>query len=577
MVNQALIDVVKNQLAGGISEQEVREFLRRRGTGEAEIGEIFEILSAEITPLADIPVAEPAVVASPEPLSAPVAEPMTTVAHGIEREVPPLQPSAPFAPVSADLQPSLAAQPISGGIVLPPASNRKKMVLVIGTIVGILALLIGGGAYLYSAYFVSPDKVMDRMIFNLRDVRSAAFSLEVRMTTSEVASLVSSTSTAPNPFLSMFAAQQGPVSSTLTASGAFDLLEEANPKVSVAFGATMDKWPLGDFALGAEYRNLDRKNYIKVNDVPDLGFFSLAFLKNKWFMIDDKDAKSQLGSSQGSSDTIIPAVTQDQRDRLADAWQDNRFLIVDKKLATQEIDGVATHHYGLIFDKEAYRAWLIATDGILQQDPVDQAELDATLDALTVSGIEIWIGKRDGLPHKFTIQASMRGDGASKGDVTISVTGTGKGFGEPQSIVAPEGVQSFEAVLQGIFGQMLGEGAPKADVPVTPQARNEQRRKDIAVIADAIRQNMRDNGGTFTCSAGAFPQKATFLGAAGFGMTGYAIESCLVPKYLSEMPKDPTQGGLGMTGYSAYYDPKTKKITVRAPYAEAGAKITITK
>lgn len=118
MIQQALIEVVKNQLNAGVSEAEVREFLRRRGTDEAEIREIFDTVALAMPdPNRVMPVEIPAPVAVPEPIPAPSAPapeeapvisvkepvapdepaPTKTEAHGVVREVPPLQPTVPFA------------------------------------------------------------------------------------------------------------------------------------------------------------------------------------------------------------------------------------------------------------------------------------------------------------------------------------------------------------------------------------------------------------------------------------------------------------------------------------------------
>ncbi|AKM78251.1 MAG: hypothetical protein UY31_C0012G0004 [Candidatus Wolfebacteria bacterium GW2011_GWE1_48_7] len=572
MVNQALIDVVKNQLAGGIGEQEIREFLRRRGTSDDEVQEIFKALSVRVPTLSEIPVTE-SVPALPEQSLPVPAAPEISVAHGIEREIPPLQPSAPFEPLS--LEPAPVREDTSSGIVLPPVLSRGKRIIRIGSIIASVVLVLVGGAYAYTVYFASPEQILDRMILQVRDVRAMAFATEINVTASG-GSLFATAASSTNPFAGMLMGQEQPTKLTVTSSGAFDFRDEVSPKVSILFEADTDKWPLGDFALGAEYRNLDRKNYVKVNNIPDLGFFSLSFLKNKWFVIEDKEAKTQLGASTGSSETVIPDITQEQRNQLADAWGDHRFLTVNKRLSPEEIDGVAMHHFSLAFDKEKFKEWIIVTDAIMQNEPTDVSEMDETLSFLNVDAMETWIGKRDSLPYKYTAQISLRDKVDASRMTTMNIVLTGKNFGKNQEIIAPDGAQSFEEVLQGIFGQMLGAGAPTS-VPATPQARNDQRRKDVTLIADAIKKNVSDNGGTFMCATGPLPQKATFLGAAGFGMSGYAIESCLVPKYLPAMPKDPTKGGLGMSGYSAYYDSVTKRITVRAPYAEEGSKITITK
>lgn len=581
MVNQSLIDVVKNQLAGGIGEQEIREFLRRRGTTEDEVREIFEILSPDAPALREIPIVESSAVPVDQPIEKRVTPsvPEVSVAHGVVREVPPLSPSVPFAATVADqsIPAEVKTVPIntSSGIVLPPIPNRRRQIA-IGIFIAAGALLIGGGIYVYSTYFASPDKVMDAMISNVRDVRSFAFSGELAITTNEAASLTSAISSAENPFTGILASVQGPVTFTLKASGVFDALDERRPKISAIFDATIDKWALGDFAFDIEYRNLDRNNYIKINALPDAGFLSLSFLKNTWFMIQDKEAKEQLGAPIDSSDIIVPTATQEQRDQLRDAWQSHRFLTVVETFPSEDIDGVSTHHYALAFDKEAFKAWITTTDAIMQQEPTDQRELEESLSAMTIRTMEVWIGKRDRLPHKVLLQASIQDVADSSKVFDLTFTAYGKDFNTPMDVVAPEGAKSFEEVLRGVFAQMLGSGSSTTTL-ATPQARNDQRKKDISILADAIKKNMADNGDVFSCAAGPFPRKATFLGSPGFGSTGYAIEFCLVPKYLDRLPKDPTKGVLGMTGYSAYYDPKTKKVTVRAPYAEGGVKISITK
>jgi hypothetical protein len=616
MINQALFDVVKNQLASGVSEQAVKEFLRRRGTSEVEIQELFEAIASRSVTIRDIPVSspspeqaplaplqtqdEPISLVSPEQIAQPapmpqavptepvaVDMPVQSEAHGIVRDIPPLQPSAPFTPFSQEQL--IAAQPSmpignsiapsvvfeSEGPTITP-TRRKTVVLVSAGIIGLIVLAFGG-FFVYSSYFASPEKILDTMVSRLRDVRSGEFSLDVTVVTNSMNELAS-TSTQANPFLKAFAIQ-GPVTFTSHASGTVNVLDEQKPKFALTFTSTMDKWPMGDFVLGVEYRNIDRVNYVRLNSVPDLGFLSLSFLKNKWFKAGDSEAKAQLGaSSSNGSSSVIPTVSQEQRDRLVAAWQAHRFLAVAEVLDSEDIDGASMHHYRLAFDKEALKQLNAETNQILNRSvtAVETAKVDENLDLTTINNLEIWIGKRDGLPHRFILNASLqdKGDQSKKSEVTITMGG-GK-FNTALDVAVPEGVQSVEEAIKGVFGQMLG-GDKQKPAPVTLKDRNNRRKSDVIVIADAIKKNMMANNGTFVCSTGPLPVTATFMGAAGFGMSGYAIESCLVPVYLQEMPRDPSKGTTATTGYSVLYNLKTKKVTVRAPYTEGGSMISITK
>jgi len=111
------------------------------------------------------------------------------------------------------------------------------------------------------------------------------------------------------------------------------------------------------------------------------------------------------------------------------------------------------------------------------------------------------------------------------------------------------------------------------------QARNTQRWAHINSILSVVYQNMVDNGGNFTCVAGALPASATNMAVAS---GNYNICSCLVPTYVAAMPFDPTTGSYtSCTTYDSKYtvmqDATTKRITVAAPDAELSATISMTR
>ena len=108
------------------------------------------------------------------------------------------------------------------------------------------------------------------------------------------------------------------------------------------------------------------------------------------------------------------------------------------------------------------------------------------------------------------------------------------------------------------------------------QARNSQRISNVNAIINAIGQNIADNNGLFTCSAGAIPSAETEMKSS----DGYNIRPCLVPNYLPEIPTDPEDGNFVdtehyNTGYKVSQNETTKRITVSAPSAELSQTILI--
>lgn len=102
------------------------------------------------------------------------------------------------------------------------------------------------------------------------------------------------------------------------------------------------------------------------------------------------------------------------------------------------------------------------------------------------------------------------------------------------------------------------------------QARNSQRTSNVFAILNAISQNMADNQGVFTCSAGALPTSVTVMKSSG----GYDIAPCLVHTYLPTMVFDPSATGaryVSNTDYNSSYtviqDTVTGRITISAPEA----------
>lgn len=92
------------------------------------------------------------------------------------------------------------------------------------------------------------------------------------------------------------------------------------------------------------------------------------------------------------------------------------------------------------------------------------------------------------------------------------------------------------------------------------QANDTTRTSDVSAILNAIGQNIADNKGTFTCGTVTLPSTATDIGTA----AGKIDLTCLVPNYISAVPKDPVGGADTDTKYQVMQDATTKRVTVSA-------------
>jgi prepilin-type N-terminal cleavage/methylation domain-containing protein len=108
-------------------------------------------------------------------------------------------------------------------------------------------------------------------------------------------------------------------------------------------------------------------------------------------------------------------------------------------------------------------------------------------------------------------------------------------------------------------------------------SRNAQRWSHVNAILNLVHQNIVENRGTWTCTAGTLPATSTLMASAG----GYDLCDCLVPTYTAALPYDPTTGSYtDCTTYDTQYNisqaSSTGRVTVSAPDAELSATISVT-
>ena len=205
MINQQLLDYVKQQKSLGMARGEIRGALLAQGWQMPEINEALDF-----SPSAGQPIPE--------------------------------RPAMPQAYSS-----------------LPEKKSNKILPAVISAIGGLL--IIGGGALAYFYYFPSPEKVLEKMMVKTSEIKTVEYSGEVRAEINAEINygdfgVESEQSEKTNKF-------------SVSLTGLSDAQDPGNPKSQLVFNLKMDIPNQEEFTFGLETKNLDKVLYLKAGNLPE--------------------------------------------------------------------------------------------------------------------------------------------------------------------------------------------------------------------------------------------------------------------------------------------------------------------
>lgn len=402
MVNQQLLDYIKQQSQQGISKEQIKSSLMANGWQAQDIEEAFN------------------------------------------SSVLPAQTLAPSDTPSQSFSPQ-------------PHRGLNKILLVIVFIIGGV-LIIGGGAFAYFNYFQSPEKIVQKMTTQLTKIKSLEYSGEIKVE-ADTGDLLSGVGSLSQP--------RQPVSNNKTShssinfTGSSDIQKLDDPKGLLVFNIKTDALPQGKFAFGLEIRTISKIIYVKLSDVPNLGFFDLSAVKNQWIKIDTEALKKQFGLEKLEEQVkeaqkkqgLTPVI-----EKLKTAVQQAKIFKITQKLAGEKIEGVNTYHYKFIIDKEGVKNLFVEISKIIEDRTLIEEELkefDKSLETVELEG-EIWIGKKDLLPYKITLSSIIKETDKSKTSGKVSFTLLLKSFNKPVQIDIPQQAKPLEEFLGGLFGGLQG-------------------------------------------------------------------------------------------------------------------------
>jgi len=318
------------------------------------------------------------------------------------------------------------------------AKKTKTLKIVLAALIGIL--ILGGGAFAYIEFFqkMTPQEVFAKMQENQAQVSSFAYqgSLNLNFETKED----SSAETIDDAMLSML-----PTELNLNFSGKNQKQEDHTAiRSDFEIGSDAMMFPSLKFSL---IRKGD-KNYLKFNSLPQIMFFDLSMLEEKWISIHPDDFKQF--SNKDISNTEI------NEDKIKDdlAILKKYDLVSLEDLGEEKINEQNNYHYKFNLNKEEIISAYIELNEDTEEDLNSLKEF---LNKLEDSG-KIWIDKDDFLVTKITYSGninnikednSMNFSGA-KLDLNLNFSEYNQNF----EIKEPEDSQSFEE----IFSEFQGDG-----------------------------------------------------------------------------------------------------------------------
>lgn len=434
--------------------------------------------------------------------------------------------------------------------------GTKKLMAVIGVVV-MVGVLAAGGVFGYTKFFSStPQENIKKMIVAMQDVKPASFVLDLKY--SGVGSPLTAVMLASSKnglgeglddgFLSVVDKDTDSVSGLVSEfgiqiKGKSDFSDLENLKSDLV--ATFDlKTPIQFGPVEVSFRSVDKKNYLKVNELPPLGFFDASKVAGSWISIDEKTLKDQLGGV--SSDLFFSELEEnkmtgeetvkmsdEKKEKIRSLFFNEDFIKITKVLPMEKIGGVKTHHYAYAVDKTKLVDVLLKIEdiinvnkpklendnpfGLVKRDPADY--ISAVGDIIEFINGEIWIGKKDSLLYKSSVNISIKGYGAKANITMVLERGN---FNSPVEVQVPEGVKTVEEILDEVMGESR------------MQARDAKRMSDLRQIQTALELYYTDNSSypiqlqVLALGVG----QATCMGSSGWGV------NCENP-YMGIIPTDP--------------------------------------
>ncbi len=353
-------------------------------------------------------------------------------------------------------------KPTTSPNLTPVQSTKKSPKTLIILIVISAILIISGGALAYFYYFQSPKVIVQKMVSKLIQVKSAEYSgtIEIKV---NVSNFMNASST--NGDLLQFTGlsiNKKTSNFLINFTGAINRYETNKLRNSFSFDLKTNALQQ-ELSLGLKIKSIGKVIYIELDDVPKLKTFNLEAIKNHWVKIDTGTVKKQL---KVSNDTIGMSPKQILKSR---AIAEKVFKLTEKSNNTK-LNNLVTYHYKFIIEIKELKKLFINFRQTMQNKSLTKEELtkiDNDFETIKSAQGEIWIGKKDLLPYKLTLNLITKASHKGQAPMEIKFTILTKNFNQAIKINPPAQVKTLEELigsLFGGFGNQVSLNIPQKDI-----------------------------------------------------------------------------------------------------------------
>ncbi len=421
MTTPELIDFIKKDLSLGISKDDISIKLKAQGWTQADIDEAFNIIT-------------------PNTVDKAVTIPNNPTPQNTNTIVSPMHPEIPIQSINS----------INTMNNYVPSSNNKRKIIKISIVILFIFILLGVFVAYASGYFTSQNKIFSKLFTTSNKNTSVAYDFNVKIDSSNMDISSSDLSQASDFKIINF-----------NSKGAVDFSDKENIK----FNNNMSS-KIGDIELGADIRMINESLYLSLTKAPELGFFSLKPLENKWIVI-TQDGTSNLANNPilGSIPlTMYPSdkLTDEQTEKIMELVKNAKIVKITKKHLPQIIDGSLAYHFDFELDKQGIisfikelRSYIITIDASSSDNipEINDEDLNKGLSYINNFKGEIWVGVFNELPYKISTNFKVIDpDNKDKGFSLVSADISYHEWNKPVSVEVPTGAVSIEEMLKSVFG-----------------------------------------------------------------------------------------------------------------------------
>lgn len=369
----------------------------------------------------------------------------TTPTAIVPPETPPVDPNPWSGPVAAGVVsppdgPNLMSKTTatiapSPPIVVGGPKPAKKRMLIGIIVAAVLLILLGASAAAYYLAMNKPQNILNTALvnsFSKDKIKSAAFEGSLDTKPQDGSSTAATFTGAANQDGAFnFTSKVDALVTTITVD-----VRSGDGKTFYArvggLGSLADTPGTGDTAQAAAFLRL------------------IGSLNDQWIQINQSMIKQLTGGDNSFTATLSDA----DRQKLADAYKKNQFLVVQKSLADESIKGKSSHHYQVVIEKTKLKSFAAAMKAAniqsLKFTPEQLNSFNKQVDQANFSKypVDIWVAKDGKLIDQVALSMTQEG-------TTSSLRLTLHDFNKPVAVVVPKSAKSLLDVMNSLMTESL--------------------------------------------------------------------------------------------------------------------------